>query len=119
LQNKDVQGHIEDMSEHGYEFSEIQRQLKLVYKIDISFIDSLDELTNPSNLESKQKQIEADKKELENKYKEAISEAIHLQREKVFEQDEKTREILKVISDIGFDIIPKDQTDQLISEVKS
>jgi len=91
----------------------------MVYKVDISFIESLEELTNPSRLETKQRNIEAEKKELEVEYRNAMDEAIKLHREKIFEQDEKTRKILTVISKIGFDLIPKEKTDQLISEVKS
>ncbi|MCW8932069.1 MAG: hypothetical protein OQL19_17775 [Gammaproteobacteria bacterium] len=91
----------------------------MVYKIDISFIDSLDELKNPSNLEDKQNKIEAERKMLEDKYFNEMAEAIKLHREKMSEQDEKTRGVLKVIDKIGFDLIPQEQTDQLISEVKS
>jgi len=48
-----------------------------------------------------------------------MEEAINQHREAIFEQDEKTREILQFVSGIGFDLIPKEFTDQLISEVKS
>ena len=48
-----------------------------------------------------------------------MKQAIEQHRAEVFEQDEKTREVLTYISDIGFDLIPKKYTDQLISEIRS
>ncbi|MCH2188444.1 hypothetical protein MK079_01285 [Candidatus Gracilibacteria bacterium] len=40
-------------------------------------------------------------------------------REKMKEQDERTREILEFLHVTGFDLLPKDFTDQIIAEVKS
>ena len=48
-----------------------------------------------------------------------MKQAIAVHREKIFEQDEKTREVLQFISNIGFDLIPKKFSDQIIGEVRS
>ncbi len=117
LQNDSVQGHIADLAEHGFSFGEIKSQFGRVYGIDLGFIESLEELTNPSALESKQEKIEAKIEEVQAKYLKARNEAIRLHRESVFEQDKQTREYLQFITDLGFDFLPKEITDQLISEV--
>ena len=119
LQTASMQEHIADLVNHEYKLPEIKRHLKLAYGINVEFISSLDELASPFNLESKQTKLEAQLKSIENQYNKELSSAIASHREKIFEQDEKTREVLKFISDIGLDILPKESTDQIINEVKS
>jgi len=51
LQSNLIQEHIDDLSSHGYTLPEIKNHLKLVYKIDIGFIDSINDLSSPSILE--------------------------------------------------------------------
>jgi hypothetical protein len=119
LQSDFVQGHIEDLAEHGSWFLEIQHQFKSVYGINLDFVDNLQELRSPPLLEAKQSKIEQQVNTLKDDYLTALDEAIQAHREEVFDQDEKTREVLKTVSSIGFDLIPKRFTDQLIAEVKS
>lgn len=114
-----MQGHIEDLAEHNAGLGEIKYQFKNVYGINLDFIDSLPELRSPSTLEAKQTKIEQQIKTLNTDYLAALDEAIQAHREEVFEQDEKTREVLKTITSIGFDLIPKKFTDQLITEIKA
>lgn len=119
LQTEWVQGHIEDLSEHWFSLAEIQNQFKQVYKIDISFINSLDELKNPSSLNSKQVDIENQLKQVEADYREAMMKAIKEHKQAVAESDEVKRQYLEFITNIGFDQLPKEKTDQLIWEVSS
>ena len=119
LQNPLIQGHVADLIDHWFNLPEIKHQLKTTYRIDISAIDSLEALRSPAILEAQQREIEADLKDINNAYTEAMRQAINQHKEEVFEQDEKTREILQFVSDIGFDLIPKKYTDQLVAEVKS
>jgi len=90
-----------------------------VYGFDVSFIESLNDLASPFNLERYQSDLEKQKDSVIEKYKAEMKEAVELHRKDVFEKDKQTRAVLKVISDIGFDVIPKQFTDQLIDEVKS
>lgn len=119
LQTNLVQEHIEDLVEHGFSLPEVKNQLKLVYRIDIDFISSLDELTSLTSLQNKQHQFENMLEQAKVKYRLEMQVAIDQHRKEVFKEDEKTREILQFVSSIGFDLIPKERTDQLISEVKS
>lgn len=119
LQTQWVQWHIEDLSEHGFSFSEIQNQFKTTYNIDISFISSLDELKNPSSLSSKQADIENQLKQVEADYRQAMMQAIKAHKEAVAESDEIKRQYLEFITNIGFDQLPKEATDQIIWEVAS
>ena len=98
---------------------EVKNQLKLVYRIDIGFIDSIEDLTSPTSLQSKQHQYEGMLEHAKVKYQLEMRIAIDKHREEIFKEDERTREILQFVSSIGFDLIPKERTDQLISEVKS
>ena len=119
LQTANIQEHIADLVNHEYELWEIIRHLKLAYGIDVDFINSLDELASPFNLEAKQNKLEEQLKKIESNYTNELSSAIANHRERIFEQDEKTRDVLKFISDIGLDLLPKESTDQIINEVKS
>ncbi len=98
LQNESIINHVDDLVAHGYTLPEIKRQFELVYHIDISFIDSLSDLTSPESLERKQQEVEAKIKAIELEYSQALKEAEKLHREEMSEQDEKTREILQFIS---------------------
>ncbi|MCW8830403.1 MAG: hypothetical protein OQK32_02665 [Gammaproteobacteria bacterium] len=51
LQSDLIQGHIDDLVSHGFNLPEIKHQLKLAYKIDTGFIDSISDLSSPSILE--------------------------------------------------------------------
>jgi len=119
LQTANIQEHIADLVNHEYQLSEIKRLLKLAYGINADFINTLDDLASPYNIEAKQTKLEKQLKKVENDYNQELSAAIASHREKIFEQDEKTREVLKFISDIGLDLLPKKYTDQIINEVKS
>lgn len=119
LQTASIQEHIADLVNHEYQLPEIKHHLKLAYGVDVSFINSLDELASPYNLESKQTDLEEQLNTIENQYNKALSVAIANHREKIFEQDEKTREVLQFISDIGLDLLPKESTDQIINEIQS
>jgi hypothetical protein len=119
LQTASIQEHIADLVNHEYQLPEIKHHLKLAYGVDVEFINSLDELASPYNLESKQTKLEAQLKSIENQYNKELSSAIASHREKIFEQDEKTRKVLKFLSDIGLDLLPKASTDKIINEVKS
>ncbi len=119
MQTVKIQEHIADLVNHEYGLNEIKRLLKLAYGIDADFINSLDDLASPYNLETKQAKQENKLRNVERNYNQALSTAIASHREKIFEQDEKTREVLKFISDIGLDLLPKKHTDQVINEIKS
>ena len=119
LQSDFVQWHIQDLAEHGAGLGEIKHQFNSVYGISLDFIDTLQELRKPSALEAKQTKIEQQITSLKEQYLVALDEAIQTHRKEVFEQDEKTREVLQFVSSTGFDIIPKRLTDQLIAEVKT
>jgi len=107
------------LKEHGHSLAEINRQLGIVYKVDTSFIDNAEDLLSPESLETRQRQVQEELSEVRSKYQQELDEAIKAHHETTFENDEKTREILDFISSIGFDLIPKEYTDRLISEVKS
>lgn len=119
LQSNTIQEHLEDLTSHGYSLANIKNQLLQAYGLDISFINSLDDLTNPARLAEQQQSLEEKLHALEQHYVKAMKQAIGAHREKIFELDEKTREILQFISNIGFDLIPKKFSDQIIGEVKS
>jgi hypothetical protein len=119
LQTASIQEHIADLVNHEYQLPEIKHHLKLAYGVNVDFINSLDELASSYNLESKQAKLETELKSLENQYNKELSSAIASHREKIFEQDEKTREVLQFIADIGLDLLPKESTDQIINEVQS
>lgn len=119
LQTTNIQEYIADLVNHEYQLPEVKRHLTLVYGVDINFISSLSELASPYNLESKQTKLEAQLKSIEKQYNQELSLAITNHRDKIFEQDEKTRDVLKFIADIGLDLLPKKYSDQIINEVKS
>lgn len=56
---------------------------------------------------------------LQETYNQAMTKAIAEQQKTVAEHDEKRRSVLQFISNIGFDLLPKSFTDQLINEVKA
>ncbi len=58
LQTASMQAHIADLVNHEYNLDEIKHHLKLVYKLNTDFINSLSELASPFHLEEKQKKIE-------------------------------------------------------------
>jgi len=119
LQTTSIQEHIADLVNHEYQLFEVKRHLKLAYGLNVDFIESLDELASVHNLGFKQKELEAKLKSIEQQYYSALNLAVNNHRDKVFEQDEKTRKILDFISDIGLDLLPKEKTDQIINDVKT
>ncbi|MFT5083955.1 MAG: hypothetical protein ACI9Y1_002007 [Lentisphaeria bacterium] len=90
----------------------------MVFNLDVDFIDSLDDLAAPFCLERQQKKLEKQLHQIEADYIQSMRNAIALHREEFFQLDEKTRKVLKFISDIGFDLIPKRYAYQIINEVK-
>lgn len=119
LQSIVVQEHVADLVSHGYTLENIKGQMLRAYALDISFIVSLDVLTDPARLRDMQAEQEQALRSVEHRYVQAIQQAIVIQRKKVFEQDERTREVLEFVHGIGFDLIPKASTDQLMREVRS
>ncbi|MCB1736305.1 MAG: hypothetical protein H6981_14630 [Gammaproteobacteria bacterium] len=119
LQSNVVQEHVADLVSHGYTLANIKGQVLRAYGLDISFIGSLDVLTDPARLGDLQADQEQALRALEQRYVQAMQQAIATQRKKVFEQDERTREVLEFVHAIGFDLIPKASTDQLMREVRS
>lgn len=119
LQSNGLQGHIADLVEHGYPLESVKSHLKLAYGLDLSFVTTTEELRSPSTLEQLQHKLESELSALETEYFQSMNDAIEAQRKSVFEQDEKRREVLQFINNIGFDLLPKAFTDQLLSEVRS
>jgi len=118
LQTVNIQEHIADLVNHEYQLPAVKRHLNLAYGINVEFITSLDELASTHNLNSKQVELEVKLRSIEQQYNIALNLAVTNHRDKVFEQDEKTRKILEFISDIGLDLLPKEKTDQIINDVK-
>lgn len=88
---------MNDLVGHGYGLAHIKHQLESAYHIDLGFINDLNILSSPSQLENTQKEFEAQLKNLEASYLFAMEEAIEQYRQDRFEQDEKTREVLQFI----------------------
>lgn len=119
LQAQAAQEHISDLASHEYSAEAIARQLSSSYGIDLSFLDNPSCLTSPSELETIESTLEAKYQALKTEYEQAMNQAIQAQREEIAEADEKKREVLKFIQNIGFDLLPKSFTDVLIQEIRS
>jgi len=119
LKSSVIQEHIADLVNHEYSFGEIQRNLKLVYNLDTNFITSLDQLASDFYLQNQTIELEDKLNILNRKQTKLWHEIVSTYREKIFEKDEKTREVLKFIGNIGFDLIPKENTDQILKEIQS
>lgn len=50
LKTPSVQGHIEDMLEHGFSIGEVKVQLARCYCVDVSYLGNIDDL-KPESLE--------------------------------------------------------------------
>lgn len=119
LQTLAIQEYIEDLVSHEYSLEQVKLRLKLSFDLDVTHITNLNLLTSPALLRETQKELENQLHDIDDNYKILMVKSIHEHRKEVFESDERSREILKFVSDIWFDRIPKKHTDQLINEIKS
>lgn len=118
LNTQSVQGHIEDMVEHGFALSEVKVQLARCYHVDVSYLNTLDDL-KPGRLEEF---AAATTKALDRallEYKEGLKRAIYMNKEKVRDADKEKRNILTFIHSVGFDLIDQHYSNALIAEIKS
>ncbi len=118
LKTESVQGHIEDMVEHGFSLGEVKVQLARCYRVDVSYLQTLDDLKPESLEQFAAEMIKALDRALVETQQELHKKTL-IQKEKVQEADKAKREILRFINSIGFDLIDQPHTDTLIDEIQS
>ncbi len=100
LQTLAIQEYIEDLVSHEYSLEQVKLRLKLSFDLDVTHITNLNLLTSPALLRETQKELENQLHDIDDNYKILMVKSIHEHRKEVFESDERSREILKFVSDI-------------------
>lgn len=118
LKTQAVQEHIEDLMLYSSDLAQIKSALKRCYQIDVSFVESMDDL-KPNNLDNFMMKFQSTLDAAMEKYKTWLDVAIQANREKVKEQDKHKKAILRFVHWIGFDLIDQYFTNSLIQEIKS
>lgn len=85
LQSTWMQEHIADLLEHGYDVSEVKRQLRVVYALDLEFINNENELTSLASLSKRQQDAILMMHDIEDDYRQAMTQAIVAHKEAIAE----------------------------------